>query len=99
RGETQTPDFMITMAQQPVPLSTKYHAIVDGTNGNTTLERIDATFLKTSIVAIGGVYDIEGLPGRVVTLDVTMDEGHLEDIMRLAVKSKRPPMTGALHLK
>jgi len=31
-GETQTPDFQIRMAQHKVPLTTKFHAIVDGTN-------------------------------------------------------------------
>ena len=39
----------------PVPLRTKYHAITDGTNGDTRLERIDTSFLRTSLVAKGSV--------------------------------------------
>jgi len=31
-----------------------------------------------------------------ITLDVTVDQGRLEDLMRLAVKSDKPPMTGAI---
>ena len=86
--------------QRPtVRLETKYHAIVDATNGNTTLERIDATFLKTSLVAKGGVYDVEGVHGRLVTLDIDMPSGRLEDIMRMAVKTSQPPMTGGLRLR
>jgi hypothetical protein len=98
-GETFTPDFTVTVSGHPVPLSATYRATVDGTNGNTTLDEINATFLKTSLTAKGGVYDVEGVKGRVVTLDVDIKSGRLEDVMRLAVKSARPPMTGALTLK
>ena len=34
-GETDVPDFMVTRSGHPVHLTTRYHAIVDGTNGNT----------------------------------------------------------------
>jgi hypothetical protein len=98
-GETDTPDFTVKVGGHPVPLRTKYHAIVDGTNGDTALEQIDATFLNTSLTARGGVFDVEGVSGRLVTLQVTIDEGRLEDVMRLAVNTERPPMTGALHLE
>jgi hypothetical protein len=98
KGETETPDFMVKVGGHPVPLKTKYHAIVDGTNGNTTLERIDATFLNSSLVAKGGVYDVKGVEGRVTTLDITMDEARIDDVMRLAVKTDMPPMTGILRL-
>jgi hypothetical protein len=33
-----------------------------------------------------------------VTLDITMDRARLEDVLQLAVKSAKPPMTGALRL-
>jgi hypothetical protein len=99
RGETSTPDFMVTISGHKVPLTTTYHAIVDGTNGNTTLDPVKATILDTSLVAQGGVYDVEGVKGRVVRLDVEIDGGRLEDIMRLAVNTAKPPMTGRLHLK
>jgi hypothetical protein len=98
-GETDTPNFMVKVSGHTMPLKTKYRAIVDATNGDTTLERIDATFLKTSLVAKGGVYDVEGVHGRLVTLDIDMPSGRLEDIMRMAVKTSQPPMTGGLRLR
>ncbi len=98
-GETDTPDFMVNISGHKVPLRTKYHAIVDGTNGDTTLERIDASFLNTSLVAKGGVYDVKGVKGRRVLLDIAMDPARLEDVMKLAVKTPQSPMTGALRLK
>ena len=97
-GETDTPDFMVKISGHKVPLHAKYHAIVDGTNGDTKLEQIDASFLKTPLVARGGVYDVKGVKGRRVTLDITMDQARIEDVMKLAVKTPTPPMTGALRL-
>lgn len=99
RGETNTPDFMVAISGHKVPLTTAYHAIVDGTNGNTTLNPVKATILGTSLVAQGGVYEADGVKGRVVRLDIEIDGGRLEDIMRLAVNTAKPPMTGRLHLK
>lgn len=78
---------MVRVSGHAVPLKTKYRAIVDATNGDTILERIDATFLQTSLVAKGGVYDVEGVHGRLVTLDIDMPSGRLEDIMHMAVKT------------
>lgn len=97
-GETHTPDFMVKLSGHEVPLDTKYHAIVDGTNGNTTLDPVDARFLTTALTARGGVYDVKGVDGRNVILDITMENGRLEDVMRLAVKTPRPPMAGGLRL-
>jgi len=96
-GETQTPQFTVAVGGHPVPLHTKYHAIVDGTNGDTILERIDGSFLNTSLVAKGGVIDSPGKKGRTVSLDVTMDKARIEDVLKLAVKAQNP-MTGALKL-
>jgi hypothetical protein len=98
-GQTDTPDFMVTLSGHQVPLKTTYHALVDGTNGNTTLDPVNATFLNTSLTARGGVYDVKGVDGRSVVLDVDMENARLEDVMRLAVKTPKPPMTGQLHLQ
>ena len=41
-GETDTPDFRLTRFGTALPLHTKFHAIVDGTNGDTWLEPVEA---------------------------------------------------------
>src|SRR5262249_36340852 len=72
-GETDTPDFVIEVGGHPFPLHTAYHAIVDGTTGDTLLERIDAQFLHSALVAKGAVLDgPSGQKGRTVSLDITM---------------------------
>jgi uncharacterized protein involved in outer membrane biogenesis len=52
-GRTETPEFSVTESGHKVPLTTTYHAVVDATNGNTTLDPVNATFLNTSLVARG----------------------------------------------
>lgn len=97
-GETETPDFTISVGGHAFPLHTKYHAVIDGTNGDTLLKRIDASFLQSSLVAKGGVVDTPGNKGREVRLDIDMERARIEDIMKMAVKTPKPPMTGALTL-
>jgi hypothetical protein len=97
-GETDTPDFAIKVGGHPFALHTKYHSIIDGTNGDTLLERIDASFLQSALVAKGGVVDTPGKHGRTVTLDIVMDRARVEDIMTMAVRTSTPPMKGALKL-
>src|SRR5262249_53290811 len=62
-------------------------------------ERIDASFLKSSLVARGAVLDEpDHVKGRIVKLDIDMENARIEDVMTMAVKSTPPPMTGALKL-
>jgi len=98
-GETDTPDFAVRLSGYPFALHAKYRAIVDGTNGDTILDRIDAKFLESTLLAKGSVVDAPAKEhGRTVTLDVNMDRARIEDVMRMAVKGE-PPMHGALKLK
>jgi hypothetical protein len=98
KGTTRTPDFQLDLANQPVSLDTGFHAIVDGTTGDTHLEQVDAMLGKTHIVAKGSVAGVRGAKGRTITLDVTAD-GRFDDLLRLAVKAKRPAMRGGIALK
>lgn len=99
RGHTETPDFVIDIAGQPVPLTTRFEAVVDGTNGNTWLERVEAKLRNTNIIARGAVVRAREVKGREIAVDVTIDDGRLEDLMALAVRSAKPPVTGAVTIK
>jgi hypothetical protein len=98
KGETETPNFSIDIAAQPVPLKTRFHAIVDGTNGDTLLERVEARVIETLIVARGAVVRTEEVKGRRISLDVAIDDGRIEDVLKLGVKVTKPVMTGRMQL-
>jgi hypothetical protein len=98
-GETHTPDFTLRISGHPFALHAKYRSLVDGTNGNTRLEKIDANFLGSHLLASGAVLDgPAGQPGRTVTLDVKLDKARIEDMLFMAVKNPKPLMTGGLQM-
>jgi len=74
--------------------------VVDGTNGDTVLEAVEATLASTLIVAKGTVVRAQDVKGRHVALDVNVGGGRIEDLLRLAVPaSKHPPLVGRIGLK
>jgi hypothetical protein len=98
-GTTDTPKFQVDVGGLPVPLKTRFTAVVDGSNGDTYLTRVDAQFLETEIVAKGAVVGFEGVKGRQVEVDVTIEKGRIEDLLRLAMNSEQPILVGEAQLK
>ena len=97
-GETSVPDFALADVGHALPLTTRFHAIVDGTSGNTWLRPVDARFLHTRLRATGAVVEPEGQDGHTIKLDVVMREGRIEDVLWLAAKPRKPPLSGTLTL-
>ena len=54
-GQANVPDFRLKMAGNPLPLRTKFHAVVDGTNGNTLLQPVEATLGRSRMICRGGI--------------------------------------------
>lgn len=98
-GQTLTPDFRVDVGDHPVSLKTEYSATVDGTNGNTFLHPVIASFLNSRLVANGAVVKALAGNGREVQLEVEARNARIEDLMSLAVKSSTPIMTGSVDLK
>ena len=98
QGETDTPNFDLGISGNRVPLKTQFNAVVDGISGDVILDRVDAQLLSSRIVARGRVARVPEGNGRFVLLDVTAGPARLEDLLRLAVKSSKPSLTGALNV-
>jgi hypothetical protein len=87
-GQTDTPDFGLKGGGDPVHLKTTFHSVVDGTNGDTILDPVDATFLRSEFICRGGVVHLPGKNGKTVSLDARSQHGRIEDILRLVVGGK-----------
>lgn len=98
-GETRTPDFRLKYADRPMPLTTTFAAVVDGTDGDTYLNDVQARLGDTQMVAKGAVEGIPGVKGRRVKVHVKIDDGRIEDLLQLTMKSGKPVLNGqvALH--
>jgi len=97
-GQTDTPDFRLAVSGHPVPLHTDFHAIVDGTDGDTYLQPVQARFLQTSFTATGKVVRMKEPQGHLIDLKVTMNRGAIEDLLKLGVRTDPPIMTGPIRL-
>jgi hypothetical protein len=94
-GSTDTPGFSLDSANQPMPLSTKFHAIVDGTTGDTYLDPVEARLRGTPIVCRGSVVNERGV-GHTIDLDVDIPDGQLADLLGLAVKTRPVYLTAGI---
>lgn len=99
KGETTTPDFRLAHVEAAMPLSTRFTALVDGTDGDTYLRTVEARLAETAILASGAVEGRPGVRGRTVRLDVRVPDGRIEDLLRLAVRAERPLLTGDVALR
>ena len=98
-GATDTPDFRVATGGHPVALHTDFHAVVDGTDGDTYLEPVKARFLHSSLTARGKVIRVRNPQGHDIELSVVMDHARIEDLLQLGVKTDPPIMSGPVAMK
>jgi hypothetical protein len=106
-GETRTPDFRLTHFGSALPLATRFHAHVDGTNGDTWLDPVDATLGHSHFTARGKIVRVmvagaDGSPhsvGHDIALTVKVNKAPIEDFLRLASRSSKVLLTGDVTVK
>jgi hypothetical protein len=98
-GKTRTEGFHLSSGGTKFPLTVDYDAIVDGTNGDTTLERVVGELGASKITAKGAIVNVEGVRGRRITLDTTTTGGRLEDFVALTTRVPASPLTGTVNVK
>jgi hypothetical protein len=95
-GTTTMPGFDLKVGGKPLPLSTTFTVIVDGTNGNTYIQPAEALLgARTPIRVTGGIVKAEDRRGRTVDLATTITNGRLEEVLALVVDGT-PAMRGRL---
>ena len=87
-GTTNAPDFRVATSGHPVPLRTEFHAIVDGTSGDTYLQPVNAELLGSSIMAQGSVLQVKNGEGHHILLDVTIEKGRMQDLLQVGVRTE-----------
>lgn len=99
-GTTDTPNFSLRTAAHPMALHTEFSAVVDGTNGNTYLNRVTARFLHSALVVSGRVVDVDPhIKGRTIIMNAVSGNARVEDLIRLAVKTDEPVLTGSAKVR
>jgi hypothetical protein len=107
-GDTDTPDFRLTHFGNTMPLHTHFHARVDGTNGDTWLEPVDAILGRSHFTAQGQIVRVTApdpaTPGHFIShghdiaLNVTMQGARIEDFLHLTSNKPAPLLIGSLAM-
>jgi hypothetical protein len=97
-GKTDTPDFRIAISGHRVPLSTDFHAIVDGTDGDVYLEPVRAKLLHSTFTAKGKIVRLKTAHGRDIELNVVLGQARVEDLLMVGVKTDPPVMSGTMEM-
>ncbi|MFL6354721.1 MAG: hypothetical protein ACJ74Z_23115 [Bryobacteraceae bacterium] len=98
-GTTDTPKFALKRGGEAVHVITNFHSIVNGRDGDTILDPVDARFGRSEFIFKGSVVHEPGAQGKTVSLDATTKRGRIEDILGLLIKTKTPLLTGAVNFK
>lgn len=99
RGETRTPDFKLTaLAGTPLPLTTAYDALVDGTKGDVELKRVDIILGSSPLQARGVIEGTRGLKGKRVVLNITSTALNLAELLQLTSKAQPPMARGTVSV-
>jgi hypothetical protein len=98
QGTADVANFSLDTANHPVPLHTRFSAIVDGLSGDTYLQPVEAKLGESQFSCSGKVINVKG-KGHSIDLDVNVPAGRIQDFLELAVKTQPVVMTGVLAMK
>jgi len=96
QGLTDTPRFTVTSSSHQVQLRTQFQAVVNGENGDTFLQKVAATFWKTTVWSEGSVAGKPGQSGKTASVELAAKDGRIQDILLLFARSERAPMAGTV---
>ena len=106
-GETDTPDFQLSRFGHTMVLHTDFDARVDGTNGDTWLNAVNATLNSSHFTAKGQIVRVlkTGTDGRLhsvghdIALTVDVGRARIEDFLRLSTDAVVPIMDGDIAVQ
>jgi len=98
-GTTDVPDFEVTSGGHKVRFDTKFDAYVDATHGDTFLNRVEAHWGRTTLLAHGKVAKFDAHKGKFTDMQLTVPNGRIEDILGLFVSEPRSPMSGETSIQ
>ncbi len=99
QGSTSTPDFALKRGGEPMPLNTTFHSIVDGTDGDTILQSVDAKLGNSEFLCQGSVSHVPGSEGKTVSLTATTKGARMEDILKLVLGSAKAMIKGDVDFR
>lgn len=98
-GDADVPDFKVSSSSHILGVAANFNAVVDGTNGDTYLTRVESHFGSTTVNSQGDVKGAPGQSGKTVRVSMGVSQGRIEDVLRLFTKPANPAETGDIRLQ
>lgn len=99
QGGTTTEQFRVKRLHGgSLPLTTRYEALVDGTNGDVALTSVEVGLGKSSFHAHGAIEGTKGIKGKRVVLTVKSEQVDLADLLTFLMTPAKPAARGTLVL-
>lgn len=94
QGSANVSDFEAANSGHKFHLRGQFHALVNVTDGDVTLEQAVARLGHTTVVARGRIAPAQTGQGKTASLDLAVQDGLIEDVLLLFVKDRRAPLMG-----
>ncbi len=99
KGKTATPDFRTADTPHKLDLKSEFHAEVDATNGDVTLDQVRAVLVKTTILSRGKVASHPTEDGKAADLEFDVRRGRIQDLLLMFVSDEQSPLNGEISLR
>ncbi|MFL6464956.1 MAG: AsmA-like C-terminal region-containing protein [Bryobacteraceae bacterium] len=98
-GTVDVPQFGTSDGSHTLPLSTTFHATVNGLNGDTTLDDAESRLNRTVIKSQGEIKGDNQQAGKTAHLRLRVDDGQIDDLLLLFTHNRYSSMTGTISLR
>jgi hypothetical protein len=92
KGQAEVAGLRVRRKGSATGVHAEYTAIVNGTTGETRLERADVNFLQTRLAVSGSV-------GKITTLDFAGRHSRVQDLIRVFASSDEPGIRGPVSFR
>jgi hypothetical protein len=98
-GSANIPDFKVRRARRTSPIQSRFDAFVNGLNGDVHLEHVESTIVRTKVLAKGSIKEEPGPRSKITSLDLNVNQGRIQDVLRLFIKEPRSPIVGVTSFR
>lgn len=90
-GGADIPNFEVVHSGHALPLRTRFVLSLDATNGDVAINNLTAVRGRTNIAVNGSVVHRDDMHGKFTSLNFTVRDGHIEDLLPIFVTGHEHP--------
>lgn len=93
-GKAEAPNFEVKSSHHPVDLKANYRAVVNGADGDVSVQALTATWMHIALTAHGDISGQRGESGKTIALYFEASHAPVQDLFHVFVSSDPSPVEG-----